>query len=95
MNRFSTQPSCNDKGKGSHLMGWMLGAIALASLIAALASYLTLTHPERSSQNAAASRSAITTYGAPLLHDHSVVLTQDLPDEPEVPGVSIAAYFAP
>jgi hypothetical protein len=94
MNRFSTQPSSNGKGKGSHLMGWMLSAVALASLVAALASYLTLTRPEPSSQNAAASLSAIT-YGAPLLYDHSVVLTQDLPDEPEVPGVSIAAYSAP
>jgi hypothetical protein len=94
MNKFSTQPSSNCKGRGSHLMGWMLSAVALSSLVAALASYLTLTQPESSSQNAGPSLS-VTPYGAPLLHDHSVVLTQDLPDEPEVPGVSIAAYFAP
>jgi hypothetical protein len=93
MNGFST-PSTNGNDKGLHLTGWMLSTAALAGLVAALASYLTLTQPEPSSQNAAPSLSA-TTHRAPLLHDHSVVLTQDLPDEPEVPGVSIAAYFSP
>jgi hypothetical protein len=94
MNSLSTQTSTNDTGKSLQLMGWMLSAVALASLVAALASYLTLTQPEPGLQNAGASLSA-TTHGSPVLHDHSVVLTQGLPHEPEVPGVSIAAYFAP
>jgi uncharacterized protein YcfJ len=70
-----------------------LRALGLLTAVAALASYLVQTEPIAAQVTVATPTS--TTYGAPLLYDHSVVLTQGLPDDDQAPGVSIAAYPAP
>lgn len=95
MNALSPQLPSAGSTRGWHAAHWMLGLVVVLGAVAALASYLTLTQPIATASAAPAAVSNTATQGAPLLHDHSVVLRQNLPDEPEVPGVSIAAYALP
>jgi hypothetical protein len=96
MNALSAQPpSVEPTTKGWHIARWALGLVVMVCAVAALASYFTLTQPRAIASEAQAAAPTAATHGATLLHDHSVVLRQNLPDEPEVPGVSIAAYASP
>jgi hypothetical protein len=95
MNALSPQLPSAESTKGWHAARWALGLVVMLSAVAALASFLTQTRPSTTASEAPATAPTAATRGAPLLHDHSVVLRQNLPDGPENPGVSIAAYGSP
>jgi hypothetical protein len=74
-------------------LGYRLRGIVVAlAIAAALASHLLLDQTEAAPPMAAA---LPTSAGVPPQFDHSVVLRQALPDEPQQAGISIGAYSAP
>jgi hypothetical protein len=92
----SSDPATDDPMRlGNRVLG-VVAALAAAAALASLLSFRTADAvPVRADTQPAQADAMSGTAGAPLLHDHSVVLTQDLPDDTLAPGASIATYSAP